>query len=123
MQVLTGRGVLLIYTSLALILGLSLFLLIPIFSSQEKAETPDPSAIVGTEDDYDFVLQGEFGTKPSRTITIEDFEQQLRGGDAVYCTREHTVRDPSGKIVGLETEGPYGEFSHMAIAGAIVGKP
>ena len=45
---------------------------------------------------------------------------RLPGWAKVYCTREHTLRDESGKVVGLETEGPYGEFSRMEVAGAIV---
>ena len=79
-----------------------------------------------------------FDTKPPRTISFEEFMEQVSGNDEVdsaiadggfpeglagrlpgwakvYCTREHTVRDQSGKIVGLETEGPYGEFSRMTI--------
>ena len=176
------------------------WIIIPAFSQEKEPEidqAPDPSAILGPGTEEEFILQGEFGAKPSMTSTqllpiiIEDFEQQLRGGNdypqthptvppshsgsaeglsggwvpargllvvdspvkkgdltkiehpaqaetprpsiivgagltpdraipgdiQIYCAREHTVRDHSGKIVGLETEGPYGEFSRKAAFG------
>ena len=60
---------------------MALLLVVPLFLAQEEAETPDLSAIVGPGTEDDFILQGGFDTKPSRTMKFEDFERQVQGED------------------------------------------
>ena len=90
MQMQTGRGAILTF-AFGFILVWGFLAPTP---AQEEAVTPDPPAIARAG------LSGGSGI-PSDV--------------QIYCTREHTVRDQSGELVGLETEGPYGEFSRVEI--------